>query len=591
MAEDGARNTNEDSYMEGSTEEGIDTRENVRPSRIGREERFIGSLLQSRENSRSRSPPSRGARGFRSEGGILRTVGTPFGTRPVSPQLQHTKIQEIERQMDSLMVSNIERMTALEDMTRRNQEQLNSLLTKMESLKRNMKRESSRDDLSSDIEEVENAEDATEFRIDANTGAIRKTRKKRSLFTEGDFPPLKSEERSTLGDWITPEVTKAIFADVGTETAPSGTSTTAAAAAAAAAAAETAAEAEKAAEGSPTSRSSRSKSVSHAKPVWPIYDAKTTRIRSFSGLFELQATASHYPPSMWKPTFCSLLSGIAQKMAATFTELNPRCSYATLRDHLVSNLDRSQDRSAELQFESRMRLPGEDLQNYATELCILCWEAYGQTPGASTEMINKLVLNAFHRNLRGELGEQVRKHFSRSLEEAVALARNLEISGVTERTGNVSTVQTKPPHNKEVDGARNKVRNIATNGKREQQTRNPHEGKECYYCGKSNHIAIDCRKRIKDEEAKQTRQPWGGASWKGQNTNGWSNQNSWQNQNAWQNQNSWQNQNGWQNRNWQNQNGQGGNYQNQNQKWNQAQARGKGRGKVNNVKEDEKSWD
>ena len=589
MAEDnnGEKNTNEGLFMEGNTETdtGIDTRENIRPSRIEREERFIGSLLHSRENSRSRSPPIRGARGFRSEGGILRTVGGQYGMRPASPQHQHTRIQEIERQMDSLMVSNIERMTSLEEMTRRNQEQMNALLTKMESLKRNMRREGSRDDLSSDVEEVENAEDATEFRIDANTGAIRKTRKKRHAFTERDFPPLRRETRSTLGDWITPEVTEAIFADVtGTENAAAGPESASAAAAGEAASGG-------ASGNNPTSagkEASSRKSATHAKPVWPTYDAKTTRIRSFSSLFELQATASHYPPSMWKPTFCSLLAGIAQKMAATFTDLNPKCSYAELRDHLVSNLDRSQDRSAELQFESRMRLPGEDLQNYATELAILCWEAYGETPGASTEMINKLVLNAFHRNLRGDLGEQVRKHFSRSLEEAVALARNLEISGVTERSSNVATVQAKPLLNsKENEGGRNKVRNILPNGKKDQQAGNPHTGKECYYCGKPNHIAIDCRKRIKDEEARQTRQPWGGAAWKNQTSNGWQGQNNWQNQGGWQT-------NGWQNRNnnWQGQNGQWQNqYQGQGQKWNQTPTRGKGRGKVNNVKEDEKSWD
>ena len=101
-------------------------------------------------------------------------------------------------------------------------------------------------------------------------------------------------------------------------------------------------------------------------------------------------------------------------MASTFNSLNEGCTYEDMREHLIENLDWSQDRSAELAFETRVRAPGEDLQVYATDLAILAWDAYGQTPGASTDMINKLVLNTFHRNLKGDLGEQVRKQFSRS---------------------------------------------------------------------------------------------------------------------------------------------------------------------------------
>ena len=125
---------------------------------------------------------------------------------------------------------------------------------------------------------------------------------------------------------------------------------------------------------------------------------------------------------------------------------------------------------------------------YASELNILAYTAYGQTEGCSRAMVDKLVLNVFKRNLRGLLGAKVREQYPPDIDAAIVLARNLEISGVTETTpipastvvAEVSAVQQQ--QSRQVPQARF----------------NPHMGKKCHACGKLNHISRDCWSKNKN---------------------------------------------------------------------------------------------
>ena len=75
--------------------------------------------------------------------------------------------------------------------------------------------------------------------------------------------------------------------------------------------------------------------------------------------------------------------------------LHPDLTYLQLKDYLVSNLDRQQDRSAQLLLETRFRKDGETLQEFAAELRSAAYDAY-QNMNASPEIIDTLVLQTFH---------------------------------------------------------------------------------------------------------------------------------------------------------------------------------------------------
>ena len=132
------------------------------------------------------------------------------------------------------------------------------------------------------------------------------------------------------------------------------------------------------------------------------------------------------------PTYCSLLKGVFLQKCEVYVRLHPACSYRELRDHLHNSLDRNQDKSSEMAFNERCRLPGETLQEYGTKLDVLAWAAFGSTEGCSSPMIDKLCVITFLRNLKGPLGEKVREQFVNSMDEATVVARNFELAGITE---------------------------------------------------------------------------------------------------------------------------------------------------------------
>ena len=239
-----------------------------------------------------------------------------------------------------------------------------------------------------------------------------------------------------------------------------------------------------------------------AKPTWPFFSEKEQSIRIFATLFEAQSEACNIPIYLWKANFTALLKGIAQSQASLYMKQHPTASYAEVRDYLMDSLDKIQDRSAQLRFETRLRQPNEDLQQYAASLKALAYSAYGGLD-CSPEMIETLTLQTFHRNLRGRLGEMVREKFSPDLTSAIGVARNIEISlnsGLNGINSNVNSVnrtrQSKPISN----NANNTVAATNATAPNTQVRRGPStpennkdHGKLCFKCNKYNHIAADCR--------------------------------------------------------------------------------------------------
>ena len=164
--------------------------------------------------------------------------------------------------------------------------------------------------------------------------------------------------------------------------------------------------------------------------TWPHFNEEQS-IRVFSCLFEELATAYNFPAALWKSMYCCLLKGISLELASLHSRFHPACSYESFRDYLTNKLDPQHFWSAQLRFEARVRGKRETLQEFVAELRSAAYDAYSDMH-CGPVMLDVLVLQTFHRNLRGALGEKVRERFCTTLEEAVVLARNLETIGVTE---------------------------------------------------------------------------------------------------------------------------------------------------------------
>ena len=145
---------------------------NLRPSRRESTERIFGQQDQRQSRSESQGATSMSPRRLRVPS---LNPGIPFGTQHQTNV--DAKVRNLEVQMDTLLLTNTEKMSMIEDMAKRNEEQLSVMLQRMENLREELSQ--SKSELYTDTEEVEDNDDAEEFRIDANTGAIRKTRKKK----------------------------------------------------------------------------------------------------------------------------------------------------------------------------------------------------------------------------------------------------------------------------------------------------------------------------------------------------------------------------------------------------------------------------
>ena len=133
-------------------------------------------------------------------------------------------------------------------------------------------------------------------------------------------------------------------------------------------------------------------------------------------------------------------------------------------------------------------------------LILLALSAFGSVAGCSGEMIERLTLAIFLRNLKGTVGERVRERFVTTLDEAVVMARNYELAGVVESTkvnaiggrrGNRFSSTSRDQSSSSTSGAG--------------QSTNPDKDMTCFNCEKPGHRKINC---------------WaeGGGSYKGNNT-------------------------------------------------------------------------
>ena len=169
------------------------------------------------------------------------------------------------------------------------------------------------------------------------------------------------------------------------------------------------------------------------KPLWPTYTEGKTNLKTFGTLFVEQAEHTDYPKTLWTSTYCNLLNGLAQNLAAMFKSQTPDCTFEQLREYVESALARDQDHTARATFRTHKRKKGTSVVSYVGELRNMGYRCYGSSSEPWTPaQVEERVLEVFLTNTGGELGRQLRMRFPRTLTEAIDIARNLEIEGVVD---------------------------------------------------------------------------------------------------------------------------------------------------------------
>ena len=91
-----------------------------------------------------------------------------------------------------------------------------------------------------------------------------------------------------------------------------------------------------------------------ARPQWPLFDPEVGGIRAFSQCFERMAKAVDYPEDVYVATYTNLLKGVYQRKASMDLTLHPDATYLMVRDHLINDLDKTQNTTSELRFNERV---------------------------------------------------------------------------------------------------------------------------------------------------------------------------------------------------------------------------------------------
>ena len=226
-----------------------------------------------------------------------------------------------------------------------------------------------------------------------------------------------------------------------------------------------------------------------ARPQWPTFDPEVGGIRAFSQCFERMAKVIDYPESVYVATYTNLLKGIYQKKASMYLTLNEHATYPELRDHLINDMDRIQNTTSELRFNERIRKPGESYSDYAAQLVLLAWAAFGNVEGCSSQMIDRLTLACFLRNLQGDVGMKVREKFPKTLEDAVCQAQNFAIT-TAEEAAKVNAVNAIRGASRDRGaprgGNRGNAANAVSGGQKDDKDL------VCYNCQKKGHRKADC---------------------------------------------------------------------------------------------------
>ena len=145
-----------------------------------------------------------------------------------------------------------------------------------------------------------------------------------------------------------------------------------------------------------------------AKVIWPTFE-ESENIRNFNLNFVNTALLSKFPRQLWKSQYTNLLKGMASRLAYVYNSQNPGSTFRNLREHLEQKLAQEFDTVAKSRFRNYRRMQNQTLTEFASQLQVLCFEAYGSGGDPySTAQMEEKVLEVFCQNLQGRLGYEIK---------------------------------------------------------------------------------------------------------------------------------------------------------------------------------------
>ena len=105
-------------------------------------------------------------------------------------------------------------------------------------------------------------------------------------------------------------------------------------------------------------------------------------------------------------------------------------------NHLESKLGSKSDQYTKALFTAARHKDKQAFEDYSSELLILAFRALSGED-YTVEQVERQVLDHFVNTMGGNLGRELRLRIPKSLPEAVALSKNLELQGFSDRNNGV----------------------------------------------------------------------------------------------------------------------------------------------------------
>ena len=153
-------------------------------------------------------------------------------------------------------------------------------------------------------------------------------------------------------------------------------------------------------------------------------------------LYVQTVLATDYPQKLWKSTLTNLLKGTPRSIARMYNKTDPGATFRELRTHLESKCGIHSSQYTKAMFHAARRKDKQPFEDYTSDLSVLGFKAFSDD-NYTVEQIESRVLEHFCNTMQGSLGKELRLRIPATVNEAVAVARNLDLQGFSDRSNGV----------------------------------------------------------------------------------------------------------------------------------------------------------